>query len=69
MRKLVRWNLALLVALAFGDATAAQHKPEQRDMALVGYSDLQARSAYQPTIARSISRRMPVPIQRSRCSG
>jgi len=28
----------------------AQSKPEARDMALLGYNDLQARSAYQPTI-------------------
>src|SRR5262245_32087846 len=31
-------------------SAAAQHGAEQRDMALVGYDDLQARSAYQPTI-------------------
>jgi hypothetical protein len=40
--------------LAFGIAlvahAAAQHAAEQRDMALVGHDDLQARSAYQPTI-------------------
>jgi len=28
----------------------AQEKPEAKDMALVGYDDLQGRSAYQPTI-------------------
>ena len=30
--------------------TLAQARPEMEDMALVGYNDLQARSAYQPTI-------------------
>ena len=54
--KMARWSLALLVALVFGAAAAAQHKAEQRDMALVGYSDLQARSAYQPTIHRQGTR-------------
>ena len=53
---MARWNLALLAALAFGTVTAAQHKAEQRDMALVGYDDLQARSAYQPTIHRQGNR-------------
>ena len=40
---------ALLGALASAPA-AAQTKAEAKDMALVGYSDLQGRSAYQPTI-------------------
>ena len=53
---MARWSLALLTALALGTTTAAQHKAEQRDMALVGYSDLQARSAYQPTIHRQGTR-------------
>ena len=53
---MARWNLALLTALALGTTMAAQHKAEQRDMALVGYSDLQARSAYQPTIHRQGTR-------------
>src|SRR5437868_10554760 len=50
-------------ALAFGltafvaaSATAQEQKigapPEARNMRLVGYNDLQARSAYQPTILR-----------------
>jgi hypothetical protein len=46
--------------LAFGIAlvahAAAQHAAEQRDMALVGHDDLQARSAYQPTIHRQGNR-------------
>jgi hypothetical protein len=41
------WVLALLLAAL---PTAAQNAPEAKDMALVGYSDLQARSAYQPVI-------------------
>jgi hypothetical protein len=39
--------LALLLVAA---PASAQKKPEARDMTLVGYSDLQGRSAYQPTI-------------------
>jgi hypothetical protein len=53
---MTRCTFALLVALAVGATTAAQHRAEQRDMALVGYSDLQARSAYQPTIHRQGTR-------------
>ena len=45
-------RIAALVALGGLTATAAaaQDKPEAKDMALVGYDDLQGRSAYQPTI-------------------
>ena len=39
---------ACIVALA--TPALAQSKPEAKDMALVGSNDLQARSAYQPTI-------------------
>ena len=48
----MRSSLIAFVALAIGlgTITAAQQRAEQRDMALVGYSDLQARSAYQPLI-------------------
>ena len=48
----MRSSLIAFVALAIGlgTITAAQQRSEQRDMALVGYSDLQARSAYQPVI-------------------
>jgi hypothetical protein len=49
----MRWPVVLLsIAVALGVTAAAQHKAEQHDMALAGYSDLQARSAYQPTIHR-----------------
>jgi hypothetical protein len=46
--------VALLAALVASSAQAQQQKigapPEAKNMALVGYNDLQARSAYQPTI-------------------
>ena len=41
------WALALIVATT---PALAQKKPEAKDMTLLGYNDLQARSAYQPTI-------------------
>jgi hypothetical protein len=43
---------ALLIALAFAGTAAAQEgtKPEAKNMRLVGYIDLQARTAYQPII-------------------
>ena len=45
------WHFAFVaLALALGTITAAQQRTEQRDMGLVGYNDLQARSAYQPVI-------------------
>ena len=40
--------IAILMLLGVGEA--AQQKAETRNMDLVGYNDLQARSAYQPTI-------------------
>ena len=45
-------SMAALTALAVmtSGAALAQNKPEAKDMRLVGYSDLQGRSAYQPTI-------------------
>jgi hypothetical protein len=52
-----RWYpLALAVGIGLGSTAAAQNRAEQRDMALVGYNDLQARSAYQPTIHRQGNR-------------
>ena len=45
-RHMKRWYaLALAVGIGLGTTAVAQHKAEQRDMALVGYNDLQARSA------------------------
>ena len=45
------WYFALVaLAVGLGTITTAQQRAEQRDMALVGYNDLQARSAYQPLI-------------------
>lgn len=41
--------IGIAVALA-ASAALAQTKPDAKDMALVGYNDLQGRSAYQPTI-------------------
>ncbi len=50
---MTRWHFGVAVlALGLGTGAVAQHGAEQRDMALVGYSDLQARSVYQPTIHR-----------------
>jgi hypothetical protein len=42
--------IAIFVLLTAG--AAAQQKAEKSNMELVGYNDLQARSAYQPTIHR-----------------
>ena len=39
-----------------GDHAAAQQRADARDMQLVGYSDLQARSAYQPVIHKQGNR-------------
>ena len=48
-----RWHLGVVVlVMALGAGSAAQHRAESRDMALVGHADLQARPAYQPTIHR-----------------
>jgi hypothetical protein len=47
----------LLVALGLASSTLAQPgQVEKRDMDLVGYNDLQARSAYQPVIQRQGNR-------------
>ena len=48
-----RWHLVVAgFVLAFGAGLTAQNKAESRDMALLAHSDLQARSAYMPTIHR-----------------
>jgi hypothetical protein len=41
---------AALAALAWTGSASAQNKTDQKDMSLVGWSDLQARSAYQPLV-------------------
>jgi hypothetical protein len=48
--------LSVSIAAALVCAASAQQRSEQQDMALVGYDDLQARSAYQPVIHRQGSR-------------
>ena len=47
-----------LVVLVWGAAgsASAQDKPEAFNMRLVGYSDLQGRSAYQPVIHQQFGR-------------
>src|SRR5437764_9056418 len=43
-------QLAALALILAGSAAFAHDQPEASNMALVGYSDLQARSAYQPLV-------------------
>src|SRR5262245_31802611 len=49
-RSSVKVAAALGLAAVLGAALAAQQKVEKSNMELVGYNDLQGRSAYQPTI-------------------
>ncbi len=61
MKTIVCWfagGLSLLIAAGAGAQNAPKigDQPEARDMALVGYSDLQARSAYQPVIQQQGNR-------------
>ena len=57
MNKIQSAGCMLALSYAAWSAPApAQTRPEARNMALVGYSDLQARSAYQPTIHRQGAR-------------
>src|SRR5262252_9057299 len=44
------------VSIMLGVGVAAQQRAEMRDMQLVGYNDLQARSAYQPVIHKQRDR-------------
>jgi hypothetical protein len=48
--------LCVLLAGCEGVAAFAQSKPESKNMELVGYNDLQGRSAYQPTIQKQGNR-------------
>ena len=52
MRKSLNRGLALAFALCgvFAGSALAQKQAESKNMELVGYNDLQGRSAYQPTI-------------------
>src|SRR5260370_5144093 len=51
MRRLTFASVILVAAApALAQAPKVGDPPEAKDMRLVGYSDLQARSAYQPTI-------------------
>ena len=56
--KASRIAVAAVVAMGLGctSAVLAQKAPESRDMRLLGYNDLQARSAYQPTIHKQGNR-------------
>jgi hypothetical protein len=42
--------IAAACIASLASPASAQSKPEAKDMALLGHNDLQARSAYQPTI-------------------
>src|SRR6058998_774772 len=46
----MRLHLPIAIFVSLSVLEAAQQKPEKNNMDMVGYSDLQARSAYQPTI-------------------
>lgn len=50
--KLTQYALVLSLSLGLPSVGLAQTKVESKNMALVGYSDLQARTAYQPTIQK-----------------
>src|SRR4249920_1869705 len=53
MRRRTSSIFIVIVCTEFLAASAlAQSKPEAKEMALLGHDDLQARSAYQPTIQR-----------------
>jgi hypothetical protein len=50
--KITQCALALCLSLGLTSIGLAQTKVESKNMALVGYNDLQARTAYQPTIQK-----------------
>src|SRR5437588_8685725 len=58
MRYMVRSSACVAAALACGAALAQQPagKVEKQNMALVGYDELQGRTAYQPLVHRQGSR-------------
>ena len=49
-------RLALVLSCAFSAVAQAQHPGAAQNMALLGYSDLQGRSAYQPVVRESNGR-------------
>src|SRR5437773_12409660 len=49
-------HLPIAILALLGFAAAAQQKADKSNMDLVGYNDLQARSAYQPTIHKQGAR-------------
>src|SRR6266478_3086200 len=49
-------HLPIAILALLGFAAAAQQKAHKSNMELVGYNDLQARSAYQPTIHKQGAR-------------
>src|SRR5438552_16684546 len=51
-----KWCIALAILTLVCVAALAQQKVEKSSMDLVGYNDLQARSAYQPTIHKQGNR-------------
>src|SRR5258707_1346594 len=54
--RLIHRAATLAIAALATTVAVAQTTPDARDAALVGYSDLQGRSAYQPTIHRQNGR-------------
>ena len=73
---MTRWHFGVAaLAIGLSAGAAAQHRADSRDMALLGHNDLQARTAYQPTIHRQGDRyiayvghhggRMPNPHDRA----
>src|SRR5882757_5668099 len=46
----MRWSVCAMLISTLAAPALAQSKPEAKDMTLLGSNDLQARSAYQPTI-------------------
>ena len=51
--------VAVALTPALAQAPKVGDPPEAKNMRLVGHSDLQARSAYQPTIQKQGSRSIP----------
>jgi hypothetical protein len=52
LQRYIILGICVTLGTVFGSPTAAQQKAEKSDMDLVGYNDLQARSAYQPVIQK-----------------